>query len=111
MKPFQHLIQETLQDDNFSEEEKIMRQVNRIWPLHIALKLFRDCFSYRSKIIKHKDQSISVIGSVYLNNGNFKRFPFKFRKVTENFDASYNQLSTLEGGPIWVDLDTSETGF
>jgi hypothetical protein len=51
----------------------------------------------------HSDGSISVQGDVNLYDKKLTELPFKFRKVTGNFDCSRNQLTSLNDCPASVD--------
>jgi hypothetical protein len=53
----------------------------------------------------HSDGSISVQGDVDLSSKNLTELPFKFRKVTGNFNCYNNQLTSLNGCPASVDGD------
>jgi len=48
------------------------------------------------------DGSIDVFGNVDLKSKGLKYIPFKFNKVTGDFDCSNNQLVTLTGSPKFV---------
>ena len=48
------------------------------------------------------DGSIDVDGPVYLSNRQMSKLPLKFRKVTGYFGCSNNQLTSLEGCPVYV---------
>ena len=45
------------------------------------------------------DGTIDVEGSVYLHNRELTKIPFKFGKVTREFDCSNNMITSLEGCP------------
>lgn len=47
----------------------------------------------------NKDGSIDVDRKVNLCNKGLIKLPLKFRKVTGNFDCSFNELTSLEGSP------------
>lgn len=47
----------------------------------------------------NKDGSIDVDRDVNLCNKGLSKLPLKFRKVSGNFDCSYNELISLEGSP------------
>ncbi len=53
------------------------------------------------KYVINKDGTIDVDGDVKLRlvNDNVTKIPFKFGKVTGNFDCSYSELTSLEGAP------------
>lgn len=55
--------------------------------------------------IINSDETITVNGDVHLKNKFLTRIPFKFKKVTGNFDCSCNQLVNLVGCPTEVGLD------
>ena len=43
-----------------------------------------------------------VEGSIDLSNLNLTKIPFKFHKISRNFDCDNNKLTTLENSPIYV---------
>jgi len=45
------------------------------------------------------DGSIDVDGNVYLTELELVKFPIRFGKVTDKFNCSFNELTSLEGGP------------
>jgi hypothetical protein len=53
----------------------------------------------------HEDGSVSVDECVALNSKNLTRIPFNFKSVKEDFDCSYNTLTSLEGAPNFVGRD------
>lgn len=53
----------------------------------------------------NSDGTIDVDGDVRLNEYGFDVLPFKFGRVSGEFDCSYNKLTTLEGCPYYVGGD------
>jgi hypothetical protein len=51
------------------------------------------------------DGTVDVNGDVYLISRGSTKLPLKFGRVDGYFDCSYNQLTTLEGGPRSVGGD------
>jgi hypothetical protein len=47
----------------------------------------------------NEDGSIDVDGNVFLFNIGLTKLPLKFNVVSEHFDCSWNNLTSLEGGP------------
>jgi hypothetical protein len=52
---------------------------------------------------KNPDGSYDVKGDVNLSDQRLKKLPWKFNKVSGNFDCYYNQLTSLEGAPKEVE--------
>lgn len=50
----------------------------------------------------YNDLSVDVYTSVNLTYKKLYKIPFKFNKVTSNFDCSFNELITLENSPTIV---------
>ena len=48
------------------------------------------------------DGTVDVDGNVDLFNKGLTELPFKFGKVSGNFNCDQNQLTSLEGSPNWV---------
>ncbi len=55
-----------------------------------------------SNYIINDDGTVDIDGDVYLYNERLKKIPFKFGKVSGNFDVSKNYLESLEGTPYYV---------
>ena len=70
-------------------------------------QLLKTHFRIRGNIEYHDDGSISVDGDVLLTDDSITRLPVKFRKVSEYFDCSYTNLTSLEGSPQEVGSDFS----
>ena len=66
-------------------------------PNNIDIKLLKECVDGKCTI--NEDGSIDVDGSVYINNRDLIKIPFKFRNVSVYFTCSNNQLTSLEGAP------------
>jgi hypothetical protein len=76
--------------------------------------LFKESVDNRSEIIRlcniynirnytiNDDFSINVDGNVDLSNFKLDKIPLKFRKVSGNFNCSFNELSSLDGCPVSV---------
>ena len=69
-------------------------------PNNIDIKLLKECVDGTYTI--NEDGSIDVDGSVYINNRDLIKIPFKFRNVSGYFTCSNNQLTSLEGAPNTV---------
>ena len=69
-------------------------------PNNIDIKLLKECVDGKCTI--NEDGSIDVDGSVYINNRDLIKIPFKFRNVSVYFTCSNNQLTSLEGAPNTV---------
>jgi len=69
-------------------------------PNNIDIKLLKECVDGKCTI--NEDGSIDVDGSVYINNRDLIKIPFKFRNVSVYFTCSNNQLKSLEGAPTTV---------
>ena len=67
---------------------------------NIDLELLKECVDGTYTI--NEDGSIDVDGSVYINNRDLIKIPFKFRNVSVYFTCSNNQLTSLEGAPNTV---------
>ena len=66
----------------------------------IDIELLKECVIGTYTI--NDDGSIDVDGSVYINNRDLIKIPFKFRNVSVYFTCSNNQLTSLEGAPNTV---------
>ena len=68
---------------------------------NIRINMICRKYDIRNYVI-NKDGSIDVYGGVDLSNRNLDRLPLKFNKVSNYFYCKNNNLTTLEGCPIWV---------
>jgi len=68
---------------------------------NIRINMICRKYNIRNYVI-NKDGSIDVYGGVDLSNRNLDRLPLKFNKVSNYFYCKNNNLTTLEGCPIWV---------
>ena len=64
---------------------------------NIDIELLRECVIGTYTI--NDDGSIDVDGSVYINNRDLIKIPFKFRNVSGYFICNDDQLTSLEGAP------------
>ena len=72
-------------------------------PNNIDIELLKRCITDTYTI--NDDGSIDVDGSVYINNRDLIKIPFKFRNVSGYFNCVNNQLTSLEGAPNPVRRD------
>jgi len=68
------------------------------------IDFFCEKYSIKNYTI-NSDGTVDVDGNVNLFNKGLTKLPLKFGNVSGNFDCSYNQLITLEGGPKSVGGD------
>ena len=68
----------------------------------ILLREWMDHFLSRKDVTKLPDGSYDVDGTVGLYKLKLQRLPLRFRHVSGSFACFCNELTTLEGAPIYV---------
>ncbi len=72
------------------------RIIKKLKNFHIIEDTFSDNYTIND------DGTIDVDGDVYLLRKNITKLPFRFGRVTGNFEIDHNNLETLEGSPYYV---------
>lgn len=74
--------------------------VNRAEELHHIIRKLEKYAIVNYTI--NNDDTIDVDGDVYIVGFRITKMPFKFGKITGNFNCSDNKLTSLEGSPYYV---------
>lgn len=75
---------------------------NKIYDKNQIEEFLLDCGLSRDHFRVFNDLSVDVYTHMDLSHKKLVKIPFKFNRITSNFDCSFNNLLTLENSPLTV---------
>jgi len=106
----QKYISYIFNDDDYNNILYRLNKIKRnVIDIEAIVKFFEKQKNCRKYTIS-SDNSIDVIGSIYVDGDNYKNFPFQFKSITGDFIFKNSNLLTLEGGPKIVEGEFDVSG-